>query len=116
LFVSSESGYNDFQSVINAEDTVKLIKLILMLLFLIIGVAFTVLNSESVSLDYYFSILELPLSIVLIISMSFGAVLGVLACSSILLRLKHENSSLKRKATLVGEEVKNLRTIPLRDQ
>lgn len=94
----------------------KIIKLILFLAFLLIGAAFAVLNSDAVRLDYYFSVMELPLSVVLIAFMSLGAVLGVFACSSILLRLKHENTGLKRKARLVHEEVKNLRTIPLRDQ
>jgi len=94
----------------------KLIKLMLFLIILIIGAAFAVLNSEVVRLDYYLSNVELPLSIVLIATMSLGAVMGVIACSSIILRLKHENSGLKRKASIVHEEVKNLRTIPLRDQ
>jgi putative membrane protein len=95
---------------------VKLIKLVFFLFFLLVGASFAVLNSDSVMLDYYFSTLELPLSIILIVFMSLGAVLGVFACSGLMLRLKHENSSLKRKASLVHEEVKNLRTIPIRDK
>ena len=94
----------------------KLLKLIIFLFFLVFGAAFAVLNSDPIQLDYYFSQIDLPLSVVLIAFMSIGAVLGVLACSSIMLRLKHENATLKRKARLVSEEVKNLRTIPLRDQ
>ncbi len=94
----------------------KLIKLIIFLTLLLAGAAFAVLNSQMIKLDYYFSIVELPLSVVLIAFMSIGAVLGVAACSSLMLRLKHENTSLKRKARQVNEEVKNLRTIPLRDQ
>ena len=93
----------------------KLVKLIIFLFFLIIGAAFAILNSEMVKLDYYFSFIELPLSIVLIAFMSLGALLGVFACSSLMLRLKHENNGLKRQATMVKEEVKNLRTIPIRD-
>jgi lipopolysaccharide assembly protein A len=94
---------------------VKLVKLIIFLFFLIVGAAFAILNSEMVKLDYYFSFIELPLSIVLIAFMSLGALLGIFACSSLMLRLKHENNGLKRQATMVKEEVKNLRTIPIRD-
>jgi putative membrane protein len=94
---------------------VKLVKLIIFLFFLILGAAFAILNSEMVKLDYYFSFIELPLSIVLIAFMSLGALLGIFACSSLMLRLKHENNGLKRQATMVKEEVKNLRTIPIRD-
>lgn len=93
----------------------KLVKLIIFLFFLIVGAAFAILNSEMVKLDYYFSFIELPLSIVLIAFMSLGALLGIFACSSLMLRLKHENNGLKRQATMVKEEVKNLRTIPIRD-
>lgn len=96
--------------------SVKLLKLLVFLLFLITGAAFAVLNAGSISLDYYFSVIELPLSVVLIACMALGAVLGVIACSSIVLRLKHENNGLRRKARLVHEEVRNLRTMPLRDQ
>lgn len=94
----------------------KFVKLVFFLLFIIVGAAFAVLNSQTVMLDYYFSVIELPLSIVLIFFMSIGAVLGVFACSGMMLRLKHENSGLKRKANLVSEEVNNLRTIPIRDK
>jgi putative membrane protein len=94
---------------------VKLVKLIIFLFFLIIGAAFAILNSGMVTLDYYFSFIELPLSIVLIAFMSLGALLGIFACSSLMLRLKHENNGLKRQANMVKEEVKNLRTIPIRD-
>ena len=93
----------------------KLVKLIIFLFFLILGAAFAILNSEMVKLDYYFSFIELPFSIVLIAFMSLGALLGIFACSSLMLRLKHENNGLKRQATMVKEEVKNLRTIPIRD-
>ena len=93
----------------------KLVKLIIFLFFLILGAAFAILNSEMVKLDYYFSFIELPLSIVLIAFMSLGALLGIFACSSLMLRLKHENNGLKHQANMVKEEVKNLRTIPIRD-
>lgn len=94
----------------------KLVKLILFLIILIVGAAFAVLNAGMVKLDFYFGITELPLSVVLIAFIAMGAILGVIACSGLLLRLKHENSGLKRQARLVSEEVNNLRTIPLRDQ
>lgn len=94
----------------------KLIKLVFFLFFLLIGAAFAVLNAELVNLDYYFGSLQLPLSVVLIAFMALGAGLGVFACSGLVLRLKHENSSLRRKSQMVHEEVKNLRTIPIRDQ
>ena len=94
----------------------KFIKIIFFLVFIVLGAAFAVLNSQTISLDYYFGVIEMPFSIVLILFMSIGALLGVFACSGIILRLKHENSGLKRRANLVSEEVNNLRAIPIRDK
>jgi len=93
----------------------KLLKLLLFVFLLIVGGAFAVLNAQSVQLDFYFWIIDLPLSVVLIGFVSAGVLLGVIASSGIMLKLKHENSGLKRKASLVHEEVKNLRTLPIRD-
>ncbi|MGD2119917.1 MAG: LapA family protein [Chromatiales bacterium] len=94
----------------------KLVKLLFIVFFVLIGAAFAVMNAEQVILNYYFGNTQLPLSLVLIAFMAIGAALGIIACSSIMMRLKHENSGLKRKAKMVKEEVNNLRTIPLRDQ
>jgi len=94
---------------------IKLIKLLVFVLLLISGAAFAVLNSQMVKLDFYFSIVELPVSVIIIAFMAIGSLLGVLASSVIMLRLKHENNGLKRKANMVIEEVKNLRTMPIRD-
>ncbi len=94
---------------------IRLSKLLLFLVLLITGAAFAILNSQMVTLDFYFSVIELPISVVIIAFIALGAILGVVASSAIMLRLKHENSGLKRKASMVSEEVKNLRTMPIRD-
>ncbi len=93
----------------------KLLKLLVFLFLLIVGAAFAVLNAQIIQLDFYFALYSLPLSVILIAFMSVGAVLGVVASSTIVLRLKHENNNLKRQANLVNQEVKNLRTMPIRD-
>jgi putative membrane protein len=95
---------------------IKLIKLLVFLLLIVLGAAFAVLNSQIITLDFYFSVIDLPVSVVIVAFMSIGALLGVIASSGIMLRLKHENRVLKRKARMVNEEVRNLRTMPIRDQ
>lgn len=95
---------------------IKLIKLLVFLFLIVLGAAFAVLNSQIITLDFYFSVIDLPVSVVIVAFMSLGALLGVIASSGIMLRLKHENSGLKRKARMVNEEVRNLRTMPIRDQ
>ncbi len=93
----------------------RLIKLLIFLLLIILGAAFAVNNAGSVKLDFYFGSGDLPLSLLLVAVLSIGALVGVLAVSGSLLRLKRENAVLRRKAKMASEEVKNLRAIPLKE-
>jgi len=82
---------------------------------MLVGAAFAVMNAEPVNLNYYFGSRELPLSVVLVGAVCVGAVLGMLAGVMALARLKRENAALHRQARLTSQEVRNLRTIPLKD-
>ena len=93
----------------------RFIKLLIFLFLITLGAAFAVKNAGSVNLDFYFGKSDLPLSLLLVGALSVGALLGVLAASGTLLRLKRENAVLRRKAKMVSEEVKNLRTMPLKE-
>ncbi|MES9936490.1 MAG: LapA family protein [Sedimenticola sp.] len=93
----------------------QLIKLIILLLLMAVGVVLTVLNSESVVLNYYFGSRELPLSVVLVAAVAFGALLGLVASLGGFFRLKRQNSELRRKAQLASQEINNLRSIPIKD-
>jgi len=80
-----------------------------------LGVSVAVMNPGSISVNYGLGTEELPLSIVLVITLSIGAVLGMVVSLSVLLRLKFENSRLQRKVTTASAEVNHaLRTIPLK--
>lgn len=95
--------------------TVRFIKLIFILLIMMIGAAFAVMNAEPVMLNYYFGTSEFPLSVILVGAITLGAVLGILASLSGALRLRRENMNLRHKARLARQEVKNLRSIPIKD-
>ena len=91
-----------------------IIKLLLLLAFMIIGASFALINQEPVTVDLYFLTPELPLSLLLLLSLGFGIVLGGLAGMVYFMRVKKENADLKRKTRLVNEEVKNLRAMPIK--
>lgn len=93
----------------------RFLKLLFILLVMLVGAAFAVMNAEPVNLNYYFGSRELPLSVVLVGAVCVGAVLGMLAGLTALARLKRENAALHRQARLTSQEVRNLRTIPLKD-
>jgi putative membrane protein len=93
----------------------RFIKLLFFLFLILLGSAFAVMNTGNIQIDYYFGELDLPLPLVLIATLGIGALLGVVASLGSLLRLKHQNAELRRKASLAQEEVKNLRAIPIKD-
>jgi len=94
---------------------VRLLKLLFILLVMVAGSAFAVMNADPVVLNYYFGSREIPLSVVLVGTLCVGALLGLLASLGGVARLKRENAELKRKARLTSQEVNNLRSIPIKD-
>jgi putative membrane protein len=94
----------------------RFIKLFIVILIMILGAVFTVLNADPVEINYYFGSRDLPLSLILTIALGLGVLLGVLAGMGKVLGLKRELHSLKRRSQMVSEEVNNLRALPLKEQ
>ena len=94
----------------------RIIKLALILIIMLLGVVFTVLNADPVQFNYYFGSREIPLSLVTTGALGIGALLGVLSCMGVMFGLKRENLSLKRQSQMANQEVKNLRALPLKDR
>ena len=94
----------------------RFIKLILVLAVMILGAAFTLMNAESVVVDYYFGSRELPLSVVIVGVLCAGVLLGVFGNMGRILSLKRENAELRKQARLASQEVNNLRSLPLKDR
>ncbi len=94
----------------------RILTLFFMLVLIVAGILFAVLNAEPVVLNYYFGRQAMPLSLVLVLAMLVGAVLGVLACSGVLVRQRRAIHKWRRAAELAEKEVENLRAIPIRDE
>lgn len=93
----------------------RLFGFILLLIVVVLGLSFAVLNAESVKLNYYYGIAQAPLSLVVVLSISAGAVLGVIASLGMILSMRREVGRLHRKIQLTERELKNLREIPIKD-
>jgi putative membrane protein len=94
----------------------RIIKLILLMLIVMLGAVFAVLNAEPVQFNYYFGTLQLPFSLVMTIALGCGVFLGILACMGLMFGMKRENIQLKRRSQLASQEVNNLRALPLKDR
>jgi len=90
-----------------------LIKVILAAIFIVVGVAFALANNQPASIELYFATPTLPLSLLLLLAVGVGIVLGAIASSFYFMRIKKENADLRRQSRLVEQEVKNLRTLPI---
>lgn len=93
----------------------RILNIVFYLLLIILGLVFAVLNSELVALNYYFGSHDVHLSIVMVISVCIGALIGVLVSLAQIMKARREISKLKKSVQLTEKEVANLRTIPIKD-
>jgi len=93
----------------------RIIIYIILLLVALVGLSFALLNSDIVTLNYYFGKLQAPLSLVMVIALALGAVMGVLASMWVVLAQKRELAKLRKAAKVTEKEITNLRSIPMRD-
>ncbi|MGD8587339.1 MAG: LapA family protein [Chromatiales bacterium] len=94
----------------------RILKLFIIIIIMILGAVFAVLNAEPVRFNYYFDSVELPLSLILTTALGVGVVLGILSGFGLVVGLKRQNVTLKRRSRLVNEEIRNLRNLPLKEE
>ncbi len=70
---------------------------IFLLLIVIAGVTFSYINATPVVLHYFVGQASMPLSLLLVLTLGVGILLGILSLIIPLLRVKSKNASLQRK-------------------
>lgn len=93
----------------------RILRLLLLLLMMVLGAALALQNADPVPFDYYFDSQKVPLALLLVGALLFGALLGWLSALPWVIRLKAQVSSLKRRQKLASQELDNLRSLPLKD-
>lgn len=88
---------------------------IIILLIIILGATFAVLNATPVTFYYYVGAKQLPLSLLLVISFCIGIIICFLAMSYVVVRLKAQRRYCEKKLRLAEQEINNLRAIPIKD-
>jgi lipopolysaccharide assembly protein A len=92
----------------------RLVNLLLLLCIALLGVTFSCLNAQPVMLNYYVGNHAFPLSLILLVVLAAGVLLGLLVGIAMYVSVKGENFRLHRRVKLAEKEVANLRTIPLK--
>jgi putative membrane protein len=93
----------------------RLIGFLFVLALVVTGLSFAVLNSQPVSLNYYFGNREIPLSMIVVLSLAGGAVAGVLVSTGLILRLKAQVGQLKRRLRHAEKAADQLQVLPLNE-
>jgi putative membrane protein len=95
---------------------VKIITYITLLILIVFGVTFAIINPASVTVNYYFGTGTYPLSLLLIAIFALGCLVGLIMNCFSLMRVKFQNYQLNKKIKTLEEELQNLRTMPLLDR
>ena len=93
----------------------RLIGFLLLVVLVVIGLSFAVLNSQPVSLNYYFGEQEVPLSMIVVLSLAAGAVIGVMVSAGLIFRLKAQLGRLRRKLRDAEKDMDQLRVLPVKE-
>jgi len=93
----------------------RVIQIVFGLLITFVGLAFHIKNDALVTLNFYVSTIEIPLSWVVVVAFSLGAIIGLVVMLNNILRLKREIRRLARKHEIASKEIVNLRAIPIND-
>ncbi len=92
-----------------------LIYIVLILIAAAVSIVFTTLNPGEVTLNLYFGQFTVPISIVVIVSIFCGILLGLLANMLALYSRRREIRRLRKKLEIAETEVSNLRKLPLQE-
>lgn len=97
------------------ENGVKIFSYLLLLVILILGVSFAILNATPVTINYYIGQQQIALSLLLVIAFAIGCLMGIIVGAFMYCRLKSQNYKLRNRIKIAEKEISNLRTMPLQD-
>ncbi len=93
----------------------KILAFVLAVVVFLIGVSFAVANAHRVEFNYFVGTTDWALSVMLVMAVLVGVVLGALVTFVPVIRLKTQLRSLRKSEAVAREEIRNLRTMPLKD-
>lgn len=87
-----------------------------LIVIVLIGLSFALLNSEIVSFNYYFGKQDLQLSLLLVLVLVLGALLGVAASFGMLFRTRREISRVRKAVKSKDKEIKHIQASIIKDE
>lgn len=93
----------------------RLFGFLFLVALVVIGLSFAVLNSQPVSLNYYFGYRDIPLSMIVVLSLAAGAVIGALVSLGMILKLRAQLAQVRRKLRHAAKDADQLRVLPVKE-
>ena len=93
----------------------RIMRYFLIVLILVMGVSFAVLNPGTMTLNYWVGSKTLPKSLFSVIIFSLGCVAGLVLSGALFVSARFEIFRLQRRLKLAEKEIKNLRVLPMQD-
>ena len=94
----------------------QIISICLFIIVLSAGLVFFVKNSQEVEFHYIIGTVTLPSSLLILLSLSAGVILGLLSVTPMLLRQRRRIARLQQQVRVAEKEVNNLRVMPVKDR
>ena len=94
----------------------RILSLLFLFAIVLIGVVFATLNSDMATVHYGFGSRSMPLSLLLVIVLAIGSLLGMMVGFWLLLKAKIKTYRLRQRLKNAEKEIENLRAIPLQDK
>jgi len=88
---------------------------VVILLVVALGLSFALLNSEPVTFNYYIGKHDIELSLILVITLIIGALLGVAGSFGVVLKTKRQTFKIKKEMKNSAKELNNLRSLSKRE-
>lgn len=93
----------------------KFVYITFLIVVLILGISFAILNANPVAINYFLGKKLLPLSFLLSSTLIVGTLIGWIAGLILFFKQKVKNRKLKQRLQLLEQELNNIRSMPLRD-
>lgn len=94
----------------------RIVTLAIFITIFAIGAAFSAINTDPISVDYYLGTFTAPLSVIVVLSIVSGIILGAAIIYTSTLRLRYENRRLHKNLNVSEQEIDSLRILPIKDE
>lgn len=91
----------------------RLMRYLTLLVILVLGISFAVLNPGEMTLNYWFASKTLPMSLFSVIIFALGCATGLLLAAGLFVTARMETWRLERRLKVAEKEIRNLRVIPI---